>query len=138
MPNNFPKLHNAAWPGIVGKGDDSEPPIELDTLLDLTAGAEVDGVKFDGIDLILCDPHVGIDSTDEQLQQLADKVTERGLVVGSLVAPIWPPLGGGSSIGDEQQRDAYLGQVEKSLPHRRQAQATRRAQLRRRAHRLGM
>ena len=21
MPNNFPKLHNAAWPGVVGKGD---------------------------------------------------------------------------------------------------------------------
>ena len=25
--NNFPKLHNAAWPGLVGKGPDSEPPI---------------------------------------------------------------------------------------------------------------
>ena len=23
--NNYPKLHNATWPGIVGKGDDSEP-----------------------------------------------------------------------------------------------------------------
>ncbi len=49
--NNYPKLHNATWPGIVGKGPDSEPPISLDTLLDLTVAAEVDGVKFDGIDL---------------------------------------------------------------------------------------
>ena len=44
--NTFPKLHNAAWPGVVGKGPDSEPPIELDTMLDLTAAAEVDGQKF--------------------------------------------------------------------------------------------
>ena len=50
MKNNYPKLHNATWPGIVGKGPDSEPPISLDTLLDLTVNAEVDGVKFDGID----------------------------------------------------------------------------------------
>ena len=62
MPNNFPKLHNAAWPGVVGKGPDSEPPIDLDTMLDLTAAAEVDGVKFDGFDLFLFDPHVNIDS----------------------------------------------------------------------------
>jgi hypothetical protein len=33
--NNFPKLHNAAWPGVVGKGPDSEPPIDLDTMLNL-------------------------------------------------------------------------------------------------------
>jgi len=49
--NNFPKLHNAMWPGLVGKGSDSEPPIDLDTMLDLTAKAEVNGVKFDGIDI---------------------------------------------------------------------------------------
>ena len=42
--NNFPKLHNAMWPGLVGKGTDSEiPPIDLDTMIDLTAKAEVDG-----------------------------------------------------------------------------------------------
>ena len=39
-----PALHNAMWPGLVGKGPDSEPPIDLDTMLDLTAAAEVDGV----------------------------------------------------------------------------------------------
>ncbi len=52
--NNYPKLHNAAWPGIVGKGSgDGEPIIPLDTLLELTANAEVDGQKFDGVDLWL-------------------------------------------------------------------------------------
>ena len=47
---------------MVGKGPDSEPPIDLDTMLDLTAAAEVDGVKFDGVDLFLFAPHVDIDS----------------------------------------------------------------------------
>ena len=37
MPDNvFPKLHNAMWPGLVGKGPDSEPHFELDTMLDFT------------------------------------------------------------------------------------------------------
>ena len=33
----FPKLHNAMWPGLVGKGDDEgqEPPISLERMLDL-------------------------------------------------------------------------------------------------------
>ena len=57
-----PALHNAMWPGLVGKGPDSEPPIDLDTMLDLTAAANVDGVRFDGVDLFLFDPHVDIDS----------------------------------------------------------------------------
>jgi hypothetical protein len=30
--NNYPKLHNATWPGVVGKGSgDGEPFIGLDT-----------------------------------------------------------------------------------------------------------
>src|SRR6266571_2580909 len=94
-PNNFPKLHNAAWPGVVGKGEDSEPPIGLDTMLDLTAAAEVDGV-----DLFLFAPHVDIDSTDDDLKALADKVRSRGLMIGSVVAPVWPPTGGGSAMGN--------------------------------------
>lgn len=49
--NIYPKLHNAAWPGVVGKGPASEPPIPLDTMLNLTAAANVGGVTFDGVDL---------------------------------------------------------------------------------------
>ena len=75
MPeNNFPKLHNATWPGIVGKGPDSEPPIDFDKMLKMTAAAEVDGVKFDGVDLGLFDPHINIDLTDDGIKKLADKV----------------------------------------------------------------
>ena len=113
MANNFPKLHNAAWPGVVGKGEGSEPPIDLNTMLDLTAAAEVDGQKFDGVDLFLFDPHVSIDSTDKQLEELAKKVRSRGLVVGSVVAPVWPPTGGGSAMGDDAARENFLAQVRK-------------------------
>ena len=40
----------------------------------MTAAAEVDGVKFDGVDLFLFDPHVSIDSSDDDLKRLADKI----------------------------------------------------------------
>src|SRR5699024_9223865 len=110
----FPKLHNAAWPGVVGKGPDSEPPIALETLLDLTEGAEVDGVTFDGIDLFLSDPHISIDSTEDDIKALADDIGQRDLEVGSLVAPIWPDIGGGSAMGSQEDRDNLVTQVEKS------------------------
>src|SRR5260221_14794229 len=92
-----PALHNAMWPGLVGKGPDSEPPIDLDTMLDLTKNASVDGITFDGVDLFLFDPHVSIDATDDELKRLSDRVRARGLAIGSLVAPLWPPTGGGSA-----------------------------------------
>ena len=114
-PNTYPKLHNAAWPGVVGKGDGGEPPIDLDTMLDLTAAAEVDGVRFDGVDLFLFAPHVDIDASDDDLKALADKVRSRGLVIGSVVAPVWPPTGGGSAMGGEADRKKWLGQLEKGL-----------------------
>ncbi|MCE9555612.1 MAG: sugar phosphate isomerase/epimerase [Planctomycetes bacterium] len=112
--NNFPKLHNAAWPGVVGKEPGTDhPPISLDTMLDLTAAASVDGVKFDGFDLFLFDPHVSIDATDEQLKQLADKAAQRGLVIGSVVAPVWPPTGGGAAMDEGEGRKKFLEQVRK-------------------------
>ena len=98
MTHTYPKLHNAMWPGLVGKGPDSEPPIDLDTMLDLTANAEVDGVKFDGVDLFLADPHTSIDVDDSGIEALADKVRAKGLEIGSGVAPVWPPVGGGSAM----------------------------------------
>jgi sugar phosphate isomerase/epimerase len=109
-----PALHNAMWPGLVGKGPDSEPPIDLDTMLDLTAAAVVDGTRFDGVDLFLFDPHVDIDSTRDDLERLADRIRRRGFVVGSLVAPVWPPTGGGSAMGSESDRKQFLVQVEKA------------------------
>ena len=111
--NNFPKLHNAAWPGVVGKGPDSEPPIDLDTMLNLTAAAEVDGVKFDGFDLFLFAPHISIDASDDELKSLADKASSRGLMIGTVVAPVWPPTDGGSAMGDSAEQQKFLNQVRK-------------------------
>src|SRR5258708_376663 len=112
--HKFPALHNAMWPGLVGKGADSEPPIDLETMLDLTATAEVDGVRFNGVDLFLSLPHTDIDSSDDDLSRLADCLAARNLVAGSLVAPVWPPTGGGSAMGDEDERARFLTQVRKA------------------------
>src|SRR5664279_1313458 len=113
-PHTFPGLHNAMWPGLVGKGPDSEPPIDLETMLNLTAAAEVDGVRFDGVDLFLSPPHTDIDSSDDDLARLAANIASKGLRVGSLVAPVWEPTGGGSAMGDETERGRFLTQVKKA------------------------
>jgi sugar phosphate isomerase/epimerase len=112
--NAYPKLHNAMWPGLVGKGSPgAEPSIDLDTMLDLTARAEVDGIKFDGVDLFLFDPHVSIDMDEDGIKRVADKIQAKGFVVGSVVAPVWPPTGGGSALGSEEERKRFTDQVRK-------------------------
>ncbi len=83
-------------------------------MLDLTANASVNGVRFDGVDLFLCDPHVSIDATDDEIRRLADRIRARQLVVGSLVAPVWPPTGGGSAMGDATERRQFVTQVRKA------------------------
>jgi sugar phosphate isomerase/epimerase len=110
--NTYPKLHNAMWPGLVGKGSPgAEPFIDLDTMLDLTAAAEVDGTRFDGVDLFLYDPHINIDISDDDLKAVADKLTAKGFVVGSVTAPVWFDA---SAMGNEQQRANYLTAIRKA------------------------
>ena len=111
MSHNFPRVHNAMWPGLVGKGPDSEPPIGLDAMLRLTASAAVNGARFDGVDLFLFDPHIRIDSPDDDLARLADQVRGLGLEIGSVVAPVWPPTGGGSAMGSAEDRARFVEQV---------------------------
>ncbi|HZG24689.1 MAG TPA: TIM barrel protein [Chitinophagaceae bacterium] len=111
--NNFPKLHNASWPGIVGKGSDSEPVISFDKMLEMTAAAEVDGVRFDGIDIGLFSPHYDLESNDDGIKKLADQVAALNLHIGSLVAPIWPPTGG-SAMGSKEERTRFTEQVRKT------------------------
>ena len=109
--HNYPKLHNATWPGIVGKGADSEPPLSFDMMLEMTAAAEVDGIRFDGVDLGLLEPHIDITkTTDDDIKKLADKVSSHNLKIGSLVAPIW----GGSAMGSKEERDMFVDMVRKS------------------------
>ncbi len=112
--HKFPALHNAMWPGLVGKGPDSEPPISLENMLALTAAAEVDGNRFEGVDLFLSLPHTDIDSSDDDLARLAERLRNLNLLAGSLVAPVWEPTGGGSAMGTAAERDAFLTQVRKA------------------------
>jgi sugar phosphate isomerase/epimerase len=108
-----PKLHNAMWPGLVGKGTDpgQEPPISLERMLDLTAQANVRGQKFEGIDYFLFLPHTDPKASDDDLRKIADLIQSKGFKVGSLVAPVWPGTVGDSAMGDEAARAKFLEAV---------------------------
>ena len=113
MPNTLPKLHNAMWPGLVGKGDgpDQEPPISLERMLDLTAAANVNGEKFAGIDYFLFLPHTDPNASDDEIKRIADLIAGKGFAVGSLVAPVWPGTVGDSAMGDDVQQAKFLDAV---------------------------
>jgi hypothetical protein len=83
-------------------------------LLKLTAGAEANGVKFDGIDLFITAPHLDIDSDQGAIRKMTDNIASYGLKVGSFVAPIWGGAGGGSAMGDADERKRFLTQVRKA------------------------
>ena len=104
---NFPKLHNATWPGVVGKGAPDNPVIELKQMLELTKNAEYEGVHFDGVDLFLDHPHYNIEGGHAAAEEMAALVGEYGLDIGTVVAPIWS----GSAIGPEEKRTHFLNQV---------------------------
>jgi hypothetical protein len=76
----------------------------------MTAAAEVDGVKFDGVDIGLFDPHIDLDMSDDGIKALADKVGGYGLSIGSLVAPIW----GGPAMGSKEERATFVEMVRKA------------------------
>ncbi|BDS07460.1 hypothetical protein NT6N_25000 [Oceaniferula spumae] len=109
------KLHNAMWPGLVGKEEGSaEPPIPLDQMLDLTASAEVGGSGYEGVDMFLYFPHLDIDASETEIKKLADKISGKGLSIGSVVAPIWTDTGGGSSMGSRDERNQFINSVKKA------------------------
>ena len=112
----LPRLHNAMWPGLVGKGDEEgqEPPISLERMLDLTAAAEFEGQKFDGIDYFVFLPHTDPDASDDELTRIADLIASKDLKVGSLVAPVWPGTVGDSAMGDEGAQQKFLSAVQKA------------------------
>src|SRR6188472_843893 len=83
-------------------------------MINHTAAASVDGVQFDGMDLFLFDPHISIDIDDDGLRRIADKFRSKNLNVGSVVAPVWPPTGGGSAMGSDAEREQFVEQVRKA------------------------
>ncbi|RMG40320.1 MAG: sugar phosphate isomerase/epimerase [Planctomycetota bacterium] len=115
MSHAYPKLHNAMWPGLVGKEEGTDhPPISLERMLELTAGAEVDGQKFEGVDYFLFHPHTDPDASDDELKRIADMIAGYGFKVGSLVAPVWPGTVGDSAMGDETARKKFVLAVQKA------------------------
>ncbi len=114
MSNTHPKLHNAMWPGLVGKGDEEgqEPTISLEKMLELTAGAEVNGQKFEGVDYFLFEPHTNPAASDDELKKIADLIASHNLVVGSLVAPVWPGTVGDSAMGSDEQQAKFLEAIQ--------------------------
>jgi sugar phosphate isomerase/epimerase len=113
--HSLPKLHNAMWPGLVGKEEGTDhPPISLDRMLELTAAAEVDGIKYEGVDYFLFHPHTDPDASDDELKAIADKIAAKNLAVGSLVAPIWPGTVGDAAMGDAEARGKFVLAVEKA------------------------
>ena len=116
MTHTAPKLHNAMWPGLVGKGDGEgqEPPISLEKMLQFTAAANVNGQKFDGIDYFLFHPHTDPDASNDDLRRIADQIASYGFAVGSLVAPIWPGTVGDSAMGTPVQRAKFILSVKKA------------------------
>ncbi len=109
------KLHNAMWPGLVGKEPGTDhPPISLEHMLELTAATTVNGRKFDGVDLFLFHPHTDPDLTDDALKSMADQIASHGLNVGSLVAPVWPGTVGASAMGSVEDQEKFLLAVEKA------------------------
>lgn len=109
------KLHNAMWPGLVGKEPNTDhPPISLEHMLDMTVAANVDGHKFDGVDLFLFHPHTDPDISEDNLKQMADLIASKGLKVGSLVAPVWGGTVGDSAMGTDEQQQKFLLAIEKA------------------------
>ena len=109
------KLHNAMWPGLVGKvADTDHPPISLEHMLELTAAADVNGRKFDGIDYFLFHPHTDPDASESDIRKIADLIASHNLKVGSLVAPIWPGTVGDAAMGDAEARGKFVLAVEKA------------------------
>lgn len=109
------KLHNAMWPGLVGKEPGTDhPPIPLERMLELTRNTQVGGRGFDGVDLFLFHPHTDPDASDEAILAMADRIAAAGLKVGSLVAPVWPGTVGGCAFGSDEDRANFVLAVEKA------------------------
>ncbi|MEX2215006.1 MAG: Gfo/Idh/MocA family oxidoreductase [Phycisphaeraceae bacterium] len=115
MSHTHPKLHNAMWPGLVGKEAGTDhPPISLDRMLELTSKASVNGQKYEGVDLFLFHPHTDPDASDDDIKAMADKIAGFGLNVGSLVAPVWPGTVGASAMGSRSDQKKFVLAVKKA------------------------
>ena len=109
------RLHNAMWPGLVGKGEpDTEPAISMERMLQLSADAEVDGRGFDGVDFFMYKPHFDIEASEDEISRVADLISEKRFKIGTVVAPVWPGTLGASAMGSEEDRNKFLHAIKMS------------------------
>jgi hypothetical protein len=125
------------WPGLVGKEDGTDhPPISLDRMLELTAKAEVNGQKFEGID---CSCFIRTPIRTPRTTRCGRWPTK---------SPAWASLsdrssprlaGDGRRLGDGFRRgpQEFRPRRRKGLPDCRRAQEARRPEVRRDPDRLG-
>ena len=100
--HNYPKLHNAMWPGLVGKG--ARRRAAHRSRHDARSHRRRGGGRREvrrRRPLPLRPARQTSTRRDDDLKRLADKIASRNLVVGSVVAPVWPPTGGGSAMGSD-------------------------------------
>ena len=117
--NNYPKLHNAMWPGVVGKGGDAEPPIDLTTLLDLTAAARSTASSSTASTCSSPTRTVNIDSSDDDIKRLADKIARHGL--GGRLGRRAGLAADRRRLGDGHRRrsaSSFVDAGRQGLPHR--------------------
>ena len=55
-----------------------------------------------------------IRDSEDELKRIADLIASHGLVVGSLVAPVWPGTVGDSAMGDDESREKFLDAIRKA------------------------
>ena len=108
--HTYPAIHNAMWPGLVGKGPDSEPPIDLETMLDLTAAAKW---MASSSTASICSSSIRTSAstaTDDDMKRLADKVgvaqSRRRIGGGAGLAADRRRLGDGQRRGAQELRHA--------------------------------
>src|SRR5207247_9671423 len=58
--------------------------------------------------------NISIDVNEHQLNAIAEKIERKNLTIGSVVAPVWPPTGGGSAMGSDEERKNFVTQVQKA------------------------
>ena len=137
-PHEFPKLHNAIWPGVVGKGAGRRAGHRP------RHDARPDGGRRGGRRPVRRRrPVPGRPARRHRRDRRRPEAgwptrcRPRNLVIGSLVAPVWPPTGGGSAMGTPEERQRFPGPGPQGLPDRPEASRAGRAARRRRADRLG-
>ena len=75
-----------------------EPPIILKKRLQLTAVANVNGQKFDGIDYFQLLAHTYPEASVSKLQKIAYQIPNCGFTIGSLVPFFWRETAGGLGV----------------------------------------